>query len=49
MNKVEILGPRGDDGFIETLVLDHSSVFGRVELKNLKIKELIIDSVTVDH
>lgn len=49
MNKVEILGPEGDDGFIETLVLDHSSVFGKVELKNLKIKELIIESVTVDH
>lgn len=49
MNQVSILGPVGNDGFIETLVLDHSSVFGRVELKNLKIKELIIDSVTVDH
>jgi hypothetical protein len=49
MNQVAILGPEGDDGFIETLILDHSSVFGRVELRNLKIKELIIDSVTVDH
>jgi hypothetical protein len=49
MNKVRILGPEGDNGFIETLVLDHSSVFGKVELKNLKIKELIIESVTVDH
>jgi len=49
MNQVSILGPEGYDGFIETLVLDHSSVFGRVELRNLKIKELIIDSVTVDH
>jgi hypothetical protein len=49
MNQVAILGPDGDDGFIETLILDHSSVFGRVELRNLKIKELIIDSVTVDH
>jgi hypothetical protein len=49
MNQVRILGPAGNDGFIETLVLDHSSVFGRVELKNLKIKELIIESVTVDH
>ena len=49
MNQVSILGPDGYDGFIETLILDHSSVFGRVELRNLKIKELIIDSVTVDH
>ena len=49
MNRVQILGPEGGDGFIETLVLDHSSVFGRVELRNLKIKELIIESVTVDH
>jgi hypothetical protein len=49
MNKVQILGPKGDDGFIETLILDHSSVFGLVALRNLKIKELIIDSVTVDH
>jgi len=49
MNQVAILGPAGFDGFIETLVLDHSSVFGLVELRNLRIKELIIDSVTVDH
>ena len=49
MNQVAILGPEGYDGFIETLILDHSSVFGRVELRNLRIKELIIDSVTVDH
>jgi hypothetical protein len=49
MNKVRILGPVGFDGFIESLVLDHSSVFGRVELRNLKVKELIIESVTVDH
>lgn len=49
MNKVEVLGPEGDDGFIETFIIDHSSVFGKVELKNLKIKELIIESVTVDH
>jgi len=49
MNKVEVLGPEGGDGFIETFIIDHSSVFGKVELKNLKIKELIIESVTVDH
>jgi hypothetical protein len=49
MNQVAILGPQGHDGFIETLFLDHSSVFGLVELRNLRIKELIIDSVTVDH
>jgi hypothetical protein len=49
MNQVAILGPEGYDGFIETLILDHSSVFGLVELRNLKIKELIVDSVTVDH
>jgi hypothetical protein len=49
MNQVAILGPEGDEGFIETLILDHSSVFGRVELRNLQIKELIIDSVTVNH
>ena len=49
MNQVAILGPEGDEGFIETLILDHSSVFGRVELRNLLIKELIIDSVTVNH
>jgi hypothetical protein len=49
MNQAAILGPEGDEGFIETLILDHSSVFGRVELRNLQIKELIIDSVTVNH
>jgi hypothetical protein len=30
MNEVAILGPKGHGGFIETLVIDHSSVFGVV-------------------
>ena len=47
LNKLRILGPPGADGFIETLVLERSSVFGRIELRNLQIKELVLESVTV--
>lgn len=47
LNQLRILGPPGAEGFIETLVLERSSVFGRIELRNLQIKELVLDSVTV--
>jgi hypothetical protein len=46
INQLRILGPAGDEGFIETLVLERSSVFGRIELRNLQIKEVVLDAVT---
>jgi len=49
LNQLRILGPTGAEGFIETLVLERSSVFGRIELRNLQIKELVLDSVTVQN
>jgi hypothetical protein len=49
LNQLHILGPLGAEGFIETLVIERSSVFGRVELRNLQIKELVLDSVTVQN
>jgi hypothetical protein len=49
LNQLRILGPPGVEGFIETLVLERSSVFGRIELRNLQIKELVLDSVTVQN
>jgi hypothetical protein len=49
MNRLRILGPPGAEGFIETLVLERSSVFGRIELRNLQIKELVLDSVTAQN
>jgi hypothetical protein len=47
LNQLRILGPPGAEGFIETLVLERSSVFGRIELRNLQIKELVLDTVTI--
>jgi hypothetical protein len=47
LKQLRILGPPGAEGFIETLVLERSSVFGRIELRNLQIKELVLDSVTI--
>src|SRR6185369_3270354 len=47
LNQLHILGPPGAEGFIETLVLERSSVFGRIELRNLQIKELVLDTVTI--
>jgi hypothetical protein len=49
LKQLRILGPPGAEGFIETLVLERSSVFGRIELRNLQIKELVLDSVTVQN
>jgi len=49
LNKLRVLGPPGASGFIETLVLERSSVFGRIVLRNLQIKELVLDSVTVQN
>jgi hypothetical protein len=49
LNQLHILGPPGAEGFIETLVIERSSVFGRIELRNLQVKELVLDSVTVQN
>jgi hypothetical protein len=49
LNQLRILGPPDTEGFIETLVLERSSVFGRIELRNLQIKELVLESVTVQN
>jgi len=49
LNQLRILGPPGAEGFIETLVLERSSVFGRIDLRNLQIKELVLESVTVQN
>ena len=49
LNQLHILGPPDAEGFIETLVLERSSVFGRVDLRNLQIRELVLESVTVQN
>lgn len=48
-NRIKILGPSGDNGFIETLIVKNSSVFGRIELRHLRVQEFILDTVTVDN
>jgi hypothetical protein len=49
LSRLRILGPAGAEGFIESLVLERSSVFGRIELRNLQIKELVLDAVTAQN
>lgn len=48
-NRIKILGPTGNNGFIETLIVEDSSVFGRIELRHLRIQEFILDNVTVEN
>lgn len=49
-NRIKILGPSGgSDGYIETLIVEDSSVFGNIKLKHLRIQEFILDSVTVEN
>lgn len=47
-DRVRILGPEGKNGFIENLIILRSSVFGRIEVRDVKVQNVILDSVTLD-
>lgn len=48
VDRVRVLGPEGKTGFIENLIVLRTSVFGRIEVRDVKIQHAILDSVTLD-
>ncbi|MBI2831419.1 MAG: hypothetical protein HYX79_04090 [Chloroflexi bacterium] len=48
VDRIRILGPDSNFGSIERLVITRSSVFGKIEVKNVEIQDLILRDVTLD-
>ncbi|MBI5508438.1 MAG: hypothetical protein HY903_06780 [Deltaproteobacteria bacterium] len=46
-NRIRLLGPPGGEGFVESVVVERSSVFGRIELRNVQVQDVQLESVTV--
>jgi hypothetical protein len=48
VDRIRILGPDTGTGFIETLTVRDSSVFGRIEIKNVEVQELVLQDIFLD-
>ncbi len=46
--RIHILGPSGETGYIENLIIEGCSVFGNIKLNDLEIQELFLKNLTVD-
>lgn len=48
VDRIRIIGPDSGTGFIETIIILQSSVFGKIEVDDVKIQELILEKVSLD-
>ena len=48
VDRIRVLGPEGKTAYIENLVILRSSVFGRIQIRDVKIQNLVFDTVTLD-
>ncbi len=48
VDRIRILGPDSGEAFIENLIIRRTSVFGKIEVKDVKIKDLFLIDVTLD-
>ncbi len=48
VDRIRIIGPDNGTGFVETLVILQSSVFGKIEVADVKIQDLILEQVSLD-
>ncbi|MBI4320422.1 MAG: hypothetical protein HY675_18185 [Chloroflexi bacterium] len=48
VDRIRILGPEGRTGFVEHLVVVRTSVFGEIEIRDVKIQRLLLDNVSLD-
>ena len=49
VDRIRIIGPDSGTGFVETIIILQSSVFGRIEVDNVKIQNLILQEVSLDN
>jgi hypothetical protein len=48
VDRIRILGPDTGTGFIETLTVRDSSVFGRIEVKDVEVQNLVLQDIFLD-
>ncbi|MBI4188688.1 MAG: hypothetical protein HY529_05740 [Chloroflexi bacterium] len=48
VDRIRILGPSSGDAFVERIIFLHSSIFGKIEVKDAKIQEIVLKDVTLD-
>lgn len=48
VDRIVIVGPSGGDGFIEHLIVRQTSVFGKIDIEDVEIQNLILKDVTLD-
>ncbi len=48
VDRVRVLGPEGKTGFVENLIVLRTSVFGKIEVRDVKIQHAVLDTVTLD-
>ncbi len=48
VDRIVIVGPYGGNGFIEHLIIRQTSVFGKIEIEDVEIQNLILKDVTLD-
>ncbi|MDP3879868.1 MAG: hypothetical protein Q8Q07_06150 [Dehalococcoidales bacterium] len=48
VDRIRIIGPESGTGFIETLIIKQSSVFGKIEVDDVKIQDLILKQISLD-
>lgn len=48
VDRIRVLGPEGKTAFIENLVILRSSAFGKIQIRDVKIQNFILDTVTLD-
>jgi hypothetical protein len=48
VDKIRIDGPDDGDGFIEHLVIRHTSVFGKIKIKDVEVQNILLMDVTVE-
>ncbi len=48
VDHIRILGPDSGNGSIENLIIRRTSVFGKIEVEDVEIKDLFLKNVTID-
>jgi hypothetical protein len=48
VDRIRVIGPEGKTGFIENLVILRSSAFGKIQVRDVKIQNLVLDTVSLD-
>lgn len=48
VDRVRILGPEGKTGFVENIIVLRTSVFGRIEVRDVKVQDIFLNGVSLD-